>query len=346
MAKPPPLSLVAKALLLAAPGIDASILAFALSQSIGEGAWSAWSEAGVDYYPFDGTNNFGAVHATQSFAQQYVNGGSVVLATGSAGSAAQAIAYESGWGMVAFLDHNPAPYITRMAVYPSLVAGAVAFVSLVRRYVNLQLVKDVSDFAAQLYVANYFEGFHPNRTIVPNRKAAYEAGSWSDDDQANIADYAAMISGNLAAAQRALAAAPTAAGDPTLVTHGPPFAPLGVRLTPAAKVLDHALQLVSGAPHTLDRARQILGDYSPGAGGISLDDALSSPRGDGVWMFPEGVRTQPETAPAPPATVPLPVAEEIGAGAVVAGLALGVAAAAAVFRFRPQWVEGFMGAQA
>lgn len=347
MGKPPPLSLVAKALLVMAPAVDASILAMALSQSIGEGAWSAWSEGGVDYYPFDATNNFGAIHATQGFARTFASGGTVTL-PGSAGAGAQVVTYGAGWGMVAFLDHNPAPYVARMAVYPSLAAGADAFLGLIRRYVNLAAVKDASDFAAQLYVSNYFEGFHPNRTIVQNRAAAYASGNWSDDDQANIADYASMIGGNLAAAQNALAAAPGETGDPTEATHGPPFAPLGVRLTPSGKVLDHTGALVAGAPHTVERARVILGAAAdaPPAGAISLDDALSAPSGDGVWMFPEGASAPESEAPAPPAKVSRRAAEEIGAAGALAGALLGAAAAAAAFRLRPGWIEALVGVRA
>jgi hypothetical protein len=339
MAKPPPLSLVAKALITAAPAIDGSILAMALSQSIGEGSWSAWDEGVDSFYPFEGTNNFGAVHATEGFAKTYAHGATISVAGG-----ASTFTYENGWGMVAFLDHAPAPYITRMAVYPSLLAGAAAFLGLITRYVNLAGVSSVSDYSAQLYVHNYFEGFHPNRTIVANRAAAYQSGAWSDDDQANIADYASLISGNLVSAQRAIAAVSAEPGDPWLPTHGPPFAPLGVRLTPSAKVFDHTLALVRGAPHTVDHARQILGDYQPSAGGISLEDALGSPGGDGVWMFPAGVDVPAEPTPAPaPATVTTRQAEGIGAVAIVAGVALGAAALAVGIRLRPHWFSSFAG---
>jgi hypothetical protein len=344
MGTPPPLSLVAKALISVAPAVEASILAMALSQSIGEGAWSAWSENGALLYPFEGTNNFGSLHATERFAEAYANGGTFDI-IGSGGK--DTYGYDSGWGMVAFLDHAPAPYITRMAVYPSLLAGARAFMGLLTSYVNMAAVSGVSDFAAQLYVHNYFEGRHPNRTVVTKRAAAYQAGSWSDDDQANIADYAGLISGNLAAATTAIAAAAAEPGDPTLASHGPPFAPLGLRLTPAGRVYDHTGSLVTGSPHTVDHARDILGDYHPGAGQISLEDALASPEGDGVWMFPEGVGAPTEAPPAPaPATVTTRQAEGIGIAAALVGTAIGVTLVAAGLKFRPSWVPFAGGARA
>ena len=242
MAKPPALSLVAKALITARPSIEPSILAMALSQSIGEGSWSAWTEAGELLYPFDGTNNFGAIHATEGFAKAYVDGGSVSVPDGS--GSFTSVQYASGWGMVAFLDHAPGPYITRMAVYPSLLAGADGFLSLIERYVSLSGVSSVTDYAAQLYVHNYFEGFHPNRTILANRAAVYQSGAWSDDDQANIADYAGLINGNLASAQHALAAAPSDSGDPSESPKDRTFASLGLRLTPSGRVYDHTGKLV------------------------------------------------------------------------------------------------------
>jgi hypothetical protein len=345
MAKPPALSLVAKALITARPSIESSILAMALSQSIGEGAWSAWSEAGELLYPFDGTNNFGAIHATERFAKLYVDGGAVSVPDGS--GSFTSVQYASGWGMVAFLDHAPGPYITRMAVYPSLLAGADEFLSLIERYVALATVSSVGDFAAQLYVHNYFEGFHPNRTVLANRAAAYQSGAWSDDDQANINDYAGMISANLASAKRALEAAPSDGGDPSAAQHDRSFAPLGLRLTPSGRVYDHTGKLAPGAPHTVDHAREILGDYRPGAGQISIDDALGSPRGDGVWLFPEGVDVPAEQAPAPaPKTITTRQAEALGAGAVVAGVVVGAALLAAGLKFRPEWFPAFAGARA
>lgn len=303
MAKPPPLSLVAKALLgaLTQPPTVAA-LALALAQSMGEGAWSAWQESGADLYPFEGTNNFGAIHATRSFASAHANGG--------------------GFGMVAFLDHGQGPYVARMAVYPSLSAGASAFLSLVRSYVDLDNVAGANDYAAQLYVHGYFEGFHPNRTLLAARAAAYRNNAWSDDDVANIADYAALIGRHQAAAQAALDAAAGELGDPTAPTHGPPFAPLSLRLTPAQ----------SYAPHTMEHARALLGNsaVNPPAGAISLADALAAPLGDGVWMFPDG-----------PAPVARAVAEELAGAAVVVGAAIGLAASAAILRWRPEWVPRF-----
>lgn len=328
MGSPPPLSLVAKALLSAGgAAMPAAAAAMALSQSIGaEGAWSAWQEGGVDVWPFEGTNNFGAIHATRGFAEKYAQGGDVLVQTTAGPSS---VSYSSGWGMVAFLDHAPGAYVARMAVYPSLVAGAAAFLGLLSAFVNLSTTTTPEDFAAQLYVHNYFEGFHPNRTVVDRRAAAYQSNAWSDDDVANIGDYAAAIKNHLGAATDAIAAAATETGDPTDATHGPPFADLGVRLTPAQK----------WTPHTVDHARQILGSaaVSAPAGGISLEDALSSPRGDGVWLFPEGVEVSATPSPAPPAPVSRKVAEELSAGAAVLGALAGAALLAAGLKWRPEW---------
>jgi hypothetical protein len=327
MPSPPPLSLVAKALLSAGgAAMPAAAAAMALSQSIAaEGAWG-WKSNGEDVWPFQGTNNFGAIHATRSFAERYAQGGDVLVATSSGTSA---VSYSSGWGMVAFLDHAPGAYVARMAVYPSLVAGAAAFLGLLSAFVDLANTTKPEDFAAQLYVHNYFVGFHPNRTTVDKRAAAYQSNAWSDDDVANIADYAAAIQSRLAVASAAIAAAASETGDPTDATHGPPFADLGLRLTPADK----------WAPHTIEHARQILGDagVSPPAGGISLADALASPRGDGVWMFPEGVEVSSVPSPAPPAPVSRVVAEEFAAGAAVLGALAGAALLAAGLKWRPEW---------
>lgn len=342
MSKPPPLSLVAKALIAAAPGIPVAALALALAQSIGaEGAWGAWQDGGEDYWPFQGTNNFGAIHATQSFAREFVDGGVLYLPT-AGGQPTGGVSYSAGWGMVAFLDHAPGAYVARMAVYPSLAAGAVAFMQLLNRYVDLANTTTAAEFSAQLYVHNYFEGFHPNRTIVPNRAAAYRDNAWSDDDVANIGDYAAAIRAHLPAAQAALADASGEPGDPTDATHGPPFAPLGLRLTPGG---GRQANGQPWAPHTVEHARQILGaaaDHPP-AGGIALADALSSPRGDGVWMFPEGVSVPAEPGPALGAPVARRAAEEWAGAAAAVGLALGVAAAAAVLKWRPSWIPGLGG---
>lgn len=309
----PPLTLVAKALLgaLSDPP-PLSALALALSWSIGEGAWAAWTEAGVDVYPFAGTNNFGSIHATRGFAAAH--------------------ATEAGYGMVAFLDHGAGPYVTRMAVYPSLAAGARSYLALVSSFVSLSTVSSASDYSAQLYVHGYFEGFHENRTLLANRAAAYRDNSWSDDDLANIADGAALLSAHLPAAQAALTGAPAELGDPSEASHGPPFAPLGVRLTPAQK----------WAPHTIAHARQMLGQnaVSPPAGAISLADALASPSGDGVWMFPDGEASAPANPPAAPAE---PVARktvvEVTGVAVALGALAGalVTVAAVKFGWVPSW---------
>ena len=264
----PALSLVAKALLAAwalehptaAP--SAAAMALALAWSLGEGAWTSY---------LLGTNNFGSIHATVGFAN--------------------ANDQTAGFGMVAFLDHGAAgAYITRFAVYPSLLAGASAFLSLVERDVNLATVKTPTDFATGFYVHGYYEGFQTPVTPVAQRAAALAAGTLTAADQANIAAGAALVSAHLSAAQAAVAAAPSDPGNPSAASVGPPFDTLANRLTPSSAY----------APHTIAHAQALLGNNAidPPAGAISLADALASPTGDGVWLFGPGYPQAPSTAAA------------------------------------------------
>jgi hypothetical protein len=230
-----------------------------LAQLMGEGSLSKY---------FLGTNNLGAMHATTSFAARH--------------------AHDAGYGMVAFLDHAPGPraYITRMAVYPSLAAGARALLALLERMVDHSTVADVGVYAAQLYAHGFYEGTAEPATPIAARAAAQASGAWTAGDRANIAAYAGLISQNLPAAGRAFDSLASYAGDPSAVTSGPPFAPLADRLTPAPAY----------APHTLEHARALLaqGASSP-AIGLSLDDVLAAPGGDGVWLFGE-LAAAPEVA--------------------------------------------------
>lgn len=222
------------------------------AQILGEGSLSRY---------FEGTNNLGAIHATQGFATAH--------------------AKDAGFGMVAFLDHGPGggAYITRMAVYPTLSNGAFDVLQIIGRMVALPTVSSVSDYAQQLYVGGYYEGFSAPVTPLSSRAAAAAAGTLTAGDQANIASYAALISRNVAAATAGYQAAtsPSYAGDPSAVTHGPPFAALADRLTPSDAY----------APHTIEHAQTLLGAAatSPPSGAISLEDALAAPGGDGVWLF-------------------------------------------------------------
>ena len=168
---PPALSLVAKALFTAwtqlhpgAPAPSDAAMSLALAWSLGEGAWTNY---------FQGTNNFGSVHATSSFASTF--------------------AQTPGYGMVAFLDHGaPGAYVTRMAVYPTLVAGAAAFLSLVARDVDLTVVSTAADFATGFYVHGYYEGFLKPVTPVAQRAGALAAGTLTSADQGNIAAGASL----------------------------------------------------------------------------------------------------------------------------------------------------------
>lgn len=282
----PALSLVAKALLLAwaaeHPGVALApaAMALALAWSLGEGAWTSY---------LVGTNNFGSIHATSGFAAAH------------AGAA--------GYGMVAFLDHGaPGAYVTRFAVYPSLLAGAAAFLRLVERDVDLASVRTPTDFATGFYVRGYYEGFQTPVTPVAQRAAALAAGTLTPADQANIAAGASLLTAHLANATAAVAAAATDPGDPSALTVGPPFAPLASRLTPDQ----------SYAPHTLAHARELLGanaDHPP-PGAIAIADALASPTGDGVWLFGAG---------APQASTP--AASSSRTAQNVAGLVVGAAIA-------------------
>ncbi len=256
----------------ASPPPPQNAIVLPAAQILGEGSLSRY---------FEGTNNLGAIHATQSFASAH--------------------GHDAGFGMVAFLDHGPGggAYVTRMAVYPTLSNGAFAVLTIVGRMVALPTVSSVNDYAQQLYIGGYYEGFSAPVTPQPQRAAAAADGTLTAGDQANIASYAALISRNVAAATAGYQAAtsPSYAGDPSAVNAGPPFAALADRLTPSDAY----------APHTLEHARTLLGAAadSPPSGAISLSDALAAPGGDGVWLFGSGA---PAPASAEPSTSPSPAA--------------------------------------
>lgn len=265
----------------ASPAPSQNAIVLPLAQILGEGSLSRY---------FEGTNNLGAIHATQSFATAH--------------------AQDPGFGMVAFLDHGPGggAYVTRMAVFPTLANGAFAVLQIVARMVSLPSVQSVSDYATQLYIGGYYEGFSAPVTPLSSRAAAAAAGTLTTGDQANIASYAALIQRNVAAATAAYQAAtsPSYSGDPSAVNVGP-FAPLADRLTPSDAY----------APHTLEHARVLLGAAadSPPPGAISLSDALAAPGADGVWLF---AGAAPSSAPQEP-TAPSVAAE-------VVSIAIGTAA--------------------
>ena len=255
-----------------------------LAQLMGEGSLSSY---------FQGTNNLGAMHATSGFAQSH--------------------AADTGYGMVAFLDHGAGggAYIARMAVFPTLAAGARALLDLVERMVDLEHVSDATDYARQLYVHGYYTGLAAPVTPLAERAAAAAAGTLLPGDLANIDAYARLVGGNLAGAQAAVEAVPSYPGDPNALRSGPPFAPLASRLTPAG----------SYAPHTLEHARQLLGvsDTTAASGGISLADALAAPSGDGVWLFGRGAPSLGPALPSAAAPSPAPnVGLAVGATFVAA----------------------------
>lgn len=302
-------ALAAKALLAAwtprAPGasLPTTGLTLAFAWAIGEGSFTSY---------FAGTNNFGSYHATVRFQQAH--------------------GQDAGYGMVAFLDHAPLPYIARMRVYPSLVAGAADFVALVDKDVGgLATVSSPQDYAQRTYVAGYYQGFHTPVTPLAQRAAAASSGTLTAGDQANIADGVSILNCYLPEAQAAIAAAPQDPGDPSAPSVGP-FAPLASRLTPGPHLVDYTGAWVAGTPHTLDRAAAILGPAasSPPAGGISIADCLAAPSGDGVWMFTQPAAAQPAPSPAADNAGALGTAGARVAiwGAVLVGAAGAVAAAA------------------
>jgi len=239
------------------PGLSPpGALAFVLSQmQNAEGSLSSY---------FAGTNNWGCMHATQSFARAH-------------GTAA-------GYGMVAFRDSAPAPvgsYITRMAVYPSQALGARAMLDLVENMLPNLAANDETAYAAALYAHCYFEGLASGTTPCQprsSRLALLASGEWTAGDQTNIAGYAAAIQSGTALCTDAISRVSEATADPTAVTVGPPFASLADRLTPAPSL----------APHTIDHALVLLGNAAvdPPPGAISYADCQAAPGGDGVWMFP------------------------------------------------------------
>jgi hypothetical protein len=304
--------------------IPTDALAMAFAWAIGEGSFTHY---------YQGTNNFGSYHATSGFQKAH--------------------AADPGFGMVAFLDHNPRPYITRMRVYPSLFIGASGFLSLVDRDVEgLGTVSGPDDYATRTYVKGYYQGFHPRPgsgeppvTPLAQRRAAAAAGTLNASDEANIADGVALLNCYLPEARDAMARAPAETGDPSIAIVGP-FATLGERLTPGPRLVDSTGQLAPGTPHTLDRARAILGPYadSPPAGGISIADALASPNGDGAWMFTDAPLPAPGPSPKP---APLPTRNASGAtfGEFALALALGAAGTVgAIAAFKPASIRRLVAA--
>lgn len=253
------------------------------------------AEGSLTYY-FVGTNNLGAMHATRSFASAH--------------------AAQAGYGMVAFLDRasGGAAYIARMAVYPTLVAGAAAFLNLVEAMTDPTDFTGPQPYATALYAHGYFEGVNAPATPISQRMAAAQAASWTDADLANISAYASIISKTLPFAGHAYDNLPNYTGDPSSFTSGPPFAPLAYRLTPSPSL----------APHTIEHARAILANPAPG--GVSLDDALAAPGGDGVWMF--GAGGAPEVAGGPSSEAWTVALSTLAAAGAVATYA---------FRLMPDW---------
>lgn len=279
-------------------GVEAprSAVVLPLAQVIG-------AEGSLSKY-FLGTNNLGAMHATTRFARAHAG--------------------DVGFGMVAFLDHSPGPvaYITRMAVYASLADGARALLDLVERMAALAQIQTATEYATALYTHGYFEGMAAPATPTAARPAAAAAGTWTDADRANIAAYAALIQSKLPVAGDAFDALGSYAGDPRARSSGPPFASLADRLTPGPAY----------APHTLEHARELLAGAasSPPPGAISLDEALSTPSGDGVWLFGAPATTLPSFAA-------IASAKRAGAITIFAIVGTVAAAAAATLALEPRW---------
>lgn len=321
-------SLAGKAIIAAwaakSPGAATTNLGYPLAQAIAEGSFTHY---------FLGTNNWGAYHATKKFEDAH--------------------GQDPGYGMVAFLDHwqvgaKVEPVIVRMRCYPSAALGARGFLDLVVAMVgDLGSVSSENDYATRLYVHGYYGGFSTPVTPLSQRQAASDNAQWLPGDLANIAAYASIIKAHEDAAQAGLEGAADETGDPTAVSVGPPFATLGERLTPGPKVQDYSGNAVDGAPHTVDRARVILGPYAdnPPAGAISIGDCLAAPTGDGVWLWPAGnASSQPVPTPTPtPAPSGAPAAPSSdGVGTFVALLAGAAAGAAGALALAPKVRRGPM----
>jgi hypothetical protein len=237
-------------------------IAYAVAQALMEGTLSAMNK---------GTNNVGSMHAVQAWADAH--------------------ARDLGYGMIAMLDSGARGYyIARMMVHPSLQIGAGAFLAATMRNVDLRAVTSTADYCLWQYVAGYFTMGHAPVTPIAQRKAAAAAGTLTDADKQNIAEYAAAVDRNMPGARAAIAGASSEPRDPAAITVGPPFASLAERL--------HSTDIA--------KARQLLGSAAdhPPAGAISLAEALAAPGGDGVWLFPIAAPV-PKPAPKPiPRTVP------------------------------------------
>jgi hypothetical protein len=264
-------------------------IAWPMAQAIGEGSFSD---------AFKGSNNWGASDAGVQFEKTH--------------------AADKGYGLLAFMDRNQAGfYIAKKAILPSPLLGAARFLATVEHAMDLTTVASVDDYAHALYLTGYYTGWHGPVTPLASRKAADAAGQLNEADKANIASYAHMTSLHLPLATSAIAAAAGVTRDPSVNTVGPPFASLEQRLTPGP----------GNAPHTLEHAREMLGEHAdhPWGGTFSLDEALDAPNGPGVWLF--------ATAPARKANLVARVLDEhpVGAGAVLAGVVtFGVAALGAI----------------
>lgn len=292
------LTLAAKALLAAYAAEHGSAsppttgLELAMGWSIGcEGAWTGY---------FRGTNNYGAVHASQGFADKY---GQVL-----------------GYGMVAMLESHGAGqfYIAQMKGYPSLQIGAADFLRHVEYGVDLASVQNATDFSTQMYAVGYFEGPATPRTPLPERKGAIANGALTAADKANIAGGGACLQRTMDGGQpqSAVAGASSDPGDPTALTFGVGgFASLADRLTPGPMY----------APHTIEHATTLLGDRAttPAPGGVTLADCLATPNGDGVWAFaPHAIVEDSSAGASSGGSVAVPVIAGVAAGAFAGALVL------------------------
>lgn len=268
---------------------------------------------------YAGTNNWGSMHATQGFADAH--------------------AKDSGYGTFAHLDSGySGPYITRFEVRPSPINGAGAFLDRVESAIGSlgigtpnQSDDDVKRYAELLYATGYFTMNHSNVTPLAKRKDALANDTWTADDRANIADYAALLVGVVPRARAAILAMDQEPADPSAVSVGP-FAPLAERLTPGRP------------PATLKHARELLGANAdnPPPGAISLYDATHAPGGEGVWLFgdapvtvgPDPSQTtqqQPSPSPTPAAVRIVEVVADVVA--IVLAAAAGVAGGVALDRY-------------
>jgi len=165
------------------PSSDA--LRFMLAQVLAESAFGAATST------LRGTNNYGAIHSTDSFRRAHAG--------------------KANWGEIAHQDHlaSGKRYIEWFRLYPSQLDGARDFVATVSHLTNLAELSSADQYARDLYEGHYFVGF-------------------GQTDEERITGYKTFIEAHLPAIDAGLRAN-ALPSDPSAVSVGP-FATLLERL--------------------------------------------------------------------------------------------------------------------